>query len=377
MRKVGFVVNPIAGMGGRVGLGGTDGVAAEAAARGAEPTAPRRAAEMLSTLRTREEARRLDWLTCSGAMGTDSFRLADWSIPEDAEVYRPPHSPTTADDTKRACEAFLDRGAELIVFCGGDGTGRDVATAMRDRVPILGVPAGVKMHSGVFAVHAGTAADLVAAWVRGELDVGDAEILDLDETAYRRGEWHVRLFGTAKTLREPNLVPVGKMVVAEVSEDAIRDEIAEHLKGLIAAEPDAVFLLGPGSTVEHVAKRLGIAKSPLGIDAVRGGRAVARDLDERGLLRLLDAHPRAKLVVSPIGAQGFILGRGNLQLSPAVLRRIGPTNVVVIATPAKLAVTPVLRVDTGDPGLDAEFARRSYWLVVVGYKTSRLHPIQS
>lgn len=369
-------MNPIAGMGGRVGLGGTDGVASEAEARGARPTSPQRAAAMLSALRHREEARHLSWRTCRGAMGTDSFRAAGWPLGEEAEVYRPNGPMTTAEDTKAACAAFLEAGVELVVFCGGDGTCRDVASVVRDRLPILGVPAGVKMHSGVFAVHPATAAELIAAWVRGELEVADAEVIDIDEDAYRRGEWSVRLFATVKTLRELSLVPAGKMVVAEVAEDEIREEIADHLRDAIAAEPETIFLLGPGSTVEHIAKRLGIEKSPLGIDALLEGRSIPRNLDERRILEILDAHPKARIVVSPIGAQGFILGRGNLQLSPEVLRRIGVGNVIVVATPAKLAVTPVLRVDTGDDALDAEFARRSYWLVVIGYKTSKLHPIQ-
>ena len=369
-------MNPIAGMGGRVGLGGTDGVAAEAEARGARPTSPQRAAAMLTALRPRQDAQRISWVTCHGAMGMDSFRAAGWDLPVGAEVFRPTGPATTAEDTKRACAAFLDAGAEIVVFCGGDGTCRDVAAVVQDRVPILGVPAGVKMHSGIFAVHPATAADLVAAWVRGELDVADAEVLDVDEMAYRRGEWSVRLFGTTKTLRAPSLVPAGKMLVAEVAEDDIRKEIADHMREVFEAEPESVFFLGPGSTVEHVAKHLGIEKSPLGIDAVMNGRTIARSLDEHNVLEILDARPRAKLVVSPIGAQGFLLGRGNLELSPEVVRRIGLGNLIVIATPAKLAATPVLRVDTGDATLDEEFARRSYWLVVVGYKTSKLHPLQ-
>jgi len=310
-------------------------------------------------------------------MGAESFRAAGWTLPGSAEVYRPAGAATSAEDTERACAAFLEAGAELVVFCGGDGTCRDVARAVRNRVPILGVPAGVKMHSGVFAVHPAAAAELIAAWVDGGVDVADAEVLDVDEAAYRRGEWSVRLFGTARTLRAPSLVPAGKLLVAEVAEDDIRVEIADHLQDLFEAEPDTVFFLGPGSTIEHVARRLGIEKSPLGVDAVLRGRSIAQNLDERRILEVLDAHRRAKIIVSPIGAQGFLLGRGNLQLSPEAVRRIGPGNVIVVATPAKLAVTPVLRVDTGDVALDEEFARRTYWLVVIGYKTSKLHPIQN
>ncbi len=143
------------------------------------------------------------------------------------------------------------------------------------------------------------------------------------------------------------------------------------------SEPDTLFLLGAGSTLEHVAKRLGVEKTVLGIDALLGGKVVGRDLDEAGILQLLGEHPKAKLVVSPIGAQGFVLGRGNLQVSPAVVRRIGVPNVIVVSTPSKLNATPVLRVDTGDPELDREFAKKEYLFVVIGYRTSKLHPIRA
>ncbi|TLZ65167.1 MAG: ATP-NAD kinase, partial [Methanobacteriota archaeon] len=164
---------------------------------------------------------------------------------------------------------------------------------------------------------------------------------------------------------------------AEVTDDAMKDEIATHVKELVEEEPDTLFLLGPGSTVENIAKRLGVEKTVLGVDAVLDGKIVGRDLDEGGILKLLDRHPKARLVVSPIGAQGFILGRGNLQLSPAVIRRVGAPNAIVVATPAKLNATPMLRVDTGDPELDREFAKKEYLFVVIGYRTSKLHPIQA
>jgi predicted polyphosphate/ATP-dependent NAD kinase len=145
---------------------------------------------------------------------------------------------------------------------------------------------------------------------------------------------------------------------------------------LFEANPDTLFLLGPGSTIQGIASALGIEKTLLGIDAVVGGKTIAKDVNETEILRLLDRYPKAQLVVSPIGGQGFILGRGNLQVSPTVLRRIGTRNVIVVATPSKLAATPVLRVDTGDPNLDEEFRAREYLFVLVGYRTSKLHPIQ-
>ena len=374
MKRVGFVVNPIAGMGGRVGLKGTDGRAEEAAALGAVPVSPGRARKMLEALVPMKSSADIRWITCKGSMGSDILGAAGISAAS-MEIATVPPPATRAEDTKAACREFERRGTELVVFCGGDGTCRDVVEAVDQRVPILGVPAGVKMHSGVFGVHPSTVATILDTWVRGLLRVGEAEILDVDEEAYRRGEWTVRMYGTARTLVEPALVQTGKMLFAEVSDEALKDEIADHVKELAEKEPDTLLLLGPGSTVEHIAKRLGVEKTVLGVDAVHRGALVGSDLDEAGILRLLDRFPRAKLIVSPIGAQGFVLGRGNLQVSPQVIRRIALPNVIVVATPSKLNATPVLRVDTGDPELDREFARKEYLFVVIGYRTSKLHPI--
>jgi predicted polyphosphate/ATP-dependent NAD kinase len=291
-------------------------------------------------------------------------------------VVEVPEPPTTAEDTKRTSVECIKAGAELIFFCGGDGTARDVAEAAGGRVPILGIPAGVKMYSGLFAVSPSAAANLLVAYLRGEVRIGTAEILDLDEEAYRKGEWRIRLFATAKTLVEPQLVSAGKMMVEEVTDEAVRAELATHFSELFESNPNTLFLLGPGTTIHGIASALRLEKTLLGIDAVVGGKTIAKDVNEADILRLLDQYRTAKLIVSPIGAQGFILGRGNLQISPEVLRGIGPQNVVVVATPSKLAATPVLRVDTGAPNLDEEFRRREYLFVVIGYRTSKLHPIQ-
>jgi predicted polyphosphate/ATP-dependent NAD kinase len=378
VKRIALLVNPVAGMGGRVGLKGTDGRADEALAAGARPVAPGRAAACLAAFRERE-ARDPDlavrWLASAGPMGLDVLRgsgVPDASI----ETIFTPAARTSADDTKAFAQLAVERGADLVLFAGGDGTARDVADAVAGRIPLLGIPAGVKMHSAVFALDPVVAADLLAAYVRGTLRVGDGEILDVDEEAYRAGEWKVRFYGTAKTLVEPNLVQTGKLMVAEVTEEAVLVELAEHFREMFESEPETLFLLGPGSTVSRIASRLGIEKTLLGIDAVVGMRTVGTDVNEAAILQLLDRSPRAKLVVSPIGAQGFILGRGNLQVSPEVLRRIGTRNVVVVATPAKLASTPVLRVDTGDPRVDDEIRKREYLFVVIGYRTSKIHPVQ-
>lgn len=378
MTRVGFVINPIAGMGGRVGLKGTDGVADRAVAAGAEPVAPIRAAHFLAAFLQRQlDAPDLDvdWLTCSGTMG--ALALTQAGVPENrVRIVHEPRTPTTPEDTAETVRKGIDAGAEVVFFCGGDGTARVVAEAAGGRRPILGIPSGVKMHSGVFAVNPEAAAEILAQHLRGELRAGDAEILDLDEDAYRKGEWVVRMFATARTLVEPQLVQAEKMMFAEVSEEDVRGELVGHFRELLEDQKDRLFLLGPGSTTESIAKGLGLEKTLLGIDAVAGGKVVGKDLNEKGILALLDRYPEATLVVSPIGAQGFLLGRGNLQLSPEVLRRIGVKNVLAVATPAKLAATPLLRVDTGDEALDAEFRKKEYVFVLIGYRTTKLHPIE-
>jgi len=378
VRRVGFVVNPIAGLGGRVGLKGTDGVAEQALAAGAKPMAPDRArafAEALVDVTKEDPNLTFHWVTAAGDMGMGPLKIAGVH-PDRIEVVHVPGQPSSSEDTRIMVEESIASGVELILFCGGDGTARDVAAAAKDRVPIVGIPAGVKMHSGLFAISPRAAADILVAFLRGDLRAGTAEILDLDEEAYRKGEWGVRLFATAKTLVEPQLVSAGKLMVEELSEEAVRAELTTHFSELFEANPDTLFLLGPGSTIQGIASALGIEKTLLGIDAVVGGKTTAKDVNETAILRLLDRHPKAQLVVSPVGGQGFILGRGNLQVSPPVLRRIGTRNVTVVATPSKLVATPVLRVDTGDPSLDEEFRAREYLFVLVGYRTSKLHPIQ-
>lgn len=374
--RVAFVVNPIAGLGGKVGLKGTDGMAAEARQRGAQPVSPDRAAQFLERVRELLHSGALAeepaWLTAAGDMGEAELRLHPAGP---VEAVHKPTEPTTAEDTRAAVRAALARGAQLAVFCGGDGTARDVAQAVEGRVPLLGVPAGVKMHSAVFAVSPEAAADLLAMRAQGLARVVEAEVLDVDEEAYRRGEWRVRLYAMAPALDEPMLRQVGKMTFEEVDEREQQQELAEHVAALARANPSRLFLLGPGSTLEAVGRALGARKTLLGFDAWRAGEQVGNDLDERGMLALLRRFPDACLVLSPIGAQGFILGRGNQQASPAVVRRVGLANLLLVGTPRKLRATPVLHVDSGDPELDAELRARGHLPVVVGFRTSRLVPV--
>lgn len=352
VRKIGFLVNPIAGMGGRVGLKGTDGRTHEAIARGAAPTSPARAGVALALL----QGRGLHFLTCSGKMGEEvmvSSVISEYSV-----VYRFAGE-SSAADTIAACHAFVREGAEVVLFCGGDGTARDVVSAIENRVPVLGIPGGVKMFSGVFATTPAAASSVLLSH---DLLQRDAEVLDVDEDAYRRGEWKTRLYAIATTLSSPGLVPAGKRVFVDVDEARARASIARFLTAVM--REDTTYILGPGSTTAAIAEEMGLKKTLLGFDAVKGGVFIGNDLNEGGLLEILSGEEKVRLVISPLGSLGAVFGRGTQQVSPAVLKKIGVSRVILVATPHKLAETPVLFVDTGDPALDAQFGE--YVTVISG-----------
>ncbi len=371
--RIGFVINPIAGMGGRVGLKGSDGVVEGAVRRGAVPVANGRAGEMLLELfrlvAGTPQAQAIHWLTVAGQMGLDALRAAGFANID--VVHAPPGTPS-ADDTRIATRKFLAAGVDLVLFCGGDGTARDICAVVGQTVPVLGIPSGVKMYSGVFGVTPVRTAQILARYLAGQIGTADVEIVDLDEDKYRQDEWAVRLYMAARTPFEPTYTQASKALISGADEETVKEDIAAHLGEEIAAQPDTLYLLGPGSSVQAVGRALDVAKTLLGVEAFAGGKLVGRDLDERQILDLLPRYSAARLVLSPIGAQGFVLGRGNQQLSPAVIRRIGADNILIIASPAKLARTPVLRFDTGDPALDAALISRRYYSVIVGYHRFRM-----
>ncbi|RLF31416.1 MAG: ATP-NAD kinase [Thermoplasmata archaeon] len=373
MIKIGFLVNPIAGMGGRVGLKGTDGVVDEAIKRGAKPVSPGKAVETVKEFLSKYSQDDIKWYTCSGEMGANELLKAGVETFE--VVYDAPKK-SSSKDTKNACKRFLDEKVNLIFFCGGDGTARDIFSIVKDKIPILGIPAGVKMHSGVFGVNTSACAKMLYEFANKRLTIGDAEIMDLDEERYRNGEWNIKLFGIARGIVEPMYVQVGKTVFESVSEDDVKEELAEHIMDEMKENKDYLFLMGSGGTIDYIMKKIGLENTLLGIDAVYQNKVVGEDLNEEQILRLLDKYPQAKIVLSPIGAQGFILGRGNLQLSPKVIRKIGIENIIVVATPSKLVSTPILRVDTGDKKLDQMFKEKEFMMVVIGYRLSRVVKIQ-
>jgi predicted polyphosphate/ATP-dependent NAD kinase len=344
MKRIGFIVNPYAGMGGAVGLKGTDGCVEEARALGALPISPLKSLRFLTHI----ERQDLFFLTAGKSMGEDELREA--GISSYQVVHVPVSDQTTPEDTRETCRSMLCEGVDLILFCGGDGTARDVLSVIGLDKPILGLPAGVKIYSGVFATTPESAAKILTRWESASLTF--TEVLDVDEEQYRAGVLTTRVFGIAQVPYIPDLCQSGKQVDFG-NETIVYADIARFIRGIM--RDDTLYLLGAGSTIGAISRYLHLPFTLLGVDAVFQDHLIALDLNEKGILHLLNSYNRVKIILSPIGAQGFVLGRGNQQISSSVLRKTGIDALIVVATPAKLQQTPVLYVDTGDEELNKRF----------------------
>ncbi|MGY0287615.1 MAG: ATP-NAD kinase family protein [Candidatus Methanodesulfokora washburnensis] len=361
MKKLGLIVNPIAGMGGRVGLKGTDGpeMLRKAIELGAKPWAEDRAVEALKALLPIKNS--LVIYTYPHKMGENAAKRAGFN----PKIMGSIGEETTADDTVRAAGDMKDVGVDILLFVGGDGTARDVCRSIGTSLVTLGIPAGVKVYSSVFSTSPKTGGELALKFLRGEInDIIEAEVLDIDEDSFREGRLSVKLYGYLKIPYDSSYIPGGK-VPSSHSESYDREAIAAELLDII--ENDVIYLIGPGSTTKEVMKLLNLDFSPLGVDAILNGKLIGKDLNERQIIYLISGR-KAKVVVTPIGGQGYVFGRGNQQISPDVLRRIGKENVIIVATRGKLESLrgrPLL-IDTGDESLDIKLS--GYYKVITGYR---------
>ena len=350
---------------------GSDGVETLRRAKelGATESSPARAAEALRHLASLKG--KLEILTYPGEMGEEEARSVGF---EPKVLGKIKAGETTSADTKAAASEMARLNVDLILFAGGDGTARDIFEAIDGNVPALGIPTGVKIHSGVFAVSPAAAGELAARYLRGEINsVQQSEVMDIDEEAFRENRLSARLYGYLRVPREESYMQ-GSKEASPVQEEenlkAIAADLAEEM------DPEILYVLGPGSTISSVAEHLGLKKTLLGVDVVQGGKIVAVDVNEDQLLKIV-AGKRAKIIVTFIGGQGFVFGRGNQQISPRIIRAVGRENIVIAATPAKLATLhgkPLL-VDTGDPTLDTELT--GYTRVVTDYGRRVVYKIKA
>jgi predicted polyphosphate/ATP-dependent NAD kinase len=368
MKKLGFLVNPVAGMGGRVGLKGSDGADILRLARqlGAEPEAPRRAVQTLEVVSRIKS--QIEVVTYPAEMGEDATRASGLMPKVIGSIVR---GATTAEDTRQAAHDMENEGVDLILFAGGDGTAKDIYQAIGQRVPALGIPAGVKIHSSVYAITPRHAGEVAVRYLEKKLNLHEAEVMDIDEDAFRRGIVSAKLFGYLQTPEERRLVQrvkSGGMRADKEALLAIADDVIDDM------HPSWLYLVGPGTTTRAIMEQLGLTSTLLGVDIVRDKRLINSDVNERDLLDDLLDKP-AKIVLSVIGGQGYILGRGNQQLSPTVLTTVGLENIIVLASKEKLvslAGKPLL-VDTGDEQFDEMLS--GYLKVTTGYREYTMYKV--
>lgn len=367
MKKIGLVVNPIAGMGGRVGLKGTDGkdILEKARELGSKPESPIKAVKALEKLLPLKED--ILVLVSDGAMGKDEVEEVGLNY---EVVYTPKEADTDASDTTEMCKIFEEEGVELILFVGGDGTARDIFNAIETRIPAIGVPAGVKIHSSVYGNTPESAGTLAYEFLRGTpMELRDEEVVDLDEDAFREDRVEVALHGYLKVPYDESYLQGQKSQTPQSDHDA---QISIALDVVDNMEDDLYYVVGSGTTTMHVMDEMGLPYTILGVDVVKNKELVAKDVNEQELLKLLDGE-KFKLIVTPMGGQGYIFGRGNQQLSSDVLRMIDKDDLIIVATAGKLKALGDrdLLVYTLDDEIDEKFS--GYYKVVTGYDRVMMH----
>ena len=386
--RIGIVVNPDAGLGGRLGFKGSDGRAAEARAAGAEDRAGPRMQLCLEHLdqllgsslnRTKTS---VTLVGLSGRMGETWYYSKSIGNYSECIGLTPPE--TKQQDTLELVRELVDANVDAILYAGGDGTTRDIVTALEQKgeaaqkIPLIGVPGGVKMHSGCFATTPKAAAEVTLAFAMGDLRTAITEVMDLDEVVYQEGVWKVRMYGEAWTPSSPRFMQGAKEQVERASEEETIEGLAHHVQVLLEDDPDLMVIWGSGGTLRRMGEHVGQNLTLLGID-IYHGETLHNDLNESQLLEIISAHKESNgdarallLLLSPMGGQGFLIGRGNLQLSPDVLRMVGHDNILGVATPSKLIGLDAVRIDTGDSNLDDAFQDKRFIKILQGFRTTRL-----
>jgi predicted polyphosphate/ATP-dependent NAD kinase len=374
--SLGFIINPIAGIGGSVALKGSDGedIAEKALALGATAKANQRASLALSILLPYRD--QITIYCANDLMGEKTAKALGFTTEVVFQTKDTEH--TTAEDTENTVQALLAKNIDILLFAGGDGTARNVCKIVGDKCPVLGIPAGCKIHSGVYAVTPKAAGRVVEMMITNQLvTLTEADVMDIDESLFRDGIVKAKRYGEMQIPAELRFVQAVKSGGKELDALVLQD-IAAHV---INEMDDELFVIGSGSTTAFLMEELALENTLLGVDLVEQQNLLASDVTE---LQLWQAISRAKektktikLVITLIGGQGHIFGRGNQQLSPRVIRAIGKENILIIATKAKLSAlsSRPLIADTGDSDLD--IALSGYLPVITGYNDQVLYPVAS
>jgi predicted polyphosphate/ATP-dependent NAD kinase len=381
--KLGFIINPIAGIGGSVALKGSDGMAMHALALGAKPKANARARLALEVLLPYKDD--IVVYTANDQMGEQCARDLGFKV---EVVYQAKHQHTHSDDSQLTAQALLAQGVDIILFAGGDGTARDLANIVASeddyqQVPVLGIPAGCKIHSGVYAITPKAAGRIIELMVTKELvTLTTGDVMDIDENLFRQGIVKAKRYTEMQIPSELHYVQAVKSGGKESDEFVLQD-IAANVIEEMNDHDDRQFIIGSGSTTAFLMSELALDNTLLGVDIVSEQALMASDVTEAELYQaIVDYQGLSKLVITLIGGQGHVFGRGNQQLSPRIIRTIlaqpgHRDNIMIIATKTKLTElgNKPLISDTGDSELDQELA--GFMSITTGYKDQVLYPLAS
>lgn len=372
MFKLGLLINPIAGIGGSVALKGSDGmgIPEKALALGAIPKANHRAQIALEVLKP--YLNQIKVYTASGEMGENISSELGFGL---EVVYSPPSTITTSSDTKALVKALVECDVDLILFAGGDGTARDISCVVEEAFPVLGIPAGCKIHSGVYAVTPKAAGRVVELMLSNQLvSLLEADVMDIDESLFREGVVKAKRFGQMKVPAKVEYIQAVKSGGKE-SDELVLQDLADYM---IEQMEDDLFIIGSGSTTAYIMQEIGLSNTLLGVDVIKEQQLIRNDITEPELWELIQASAEPpKLLITLIGGQGHIFGRGNQQLSPRIINAVRKENIFVVATKTKLTQLnqrPLI-IDTGDSELDQLLS--GYITVITGYNDRVLYPVTS
>jgi predicted polyphosphate/ATP-dependent NAD kinase len=362
VRKIGLIVNPVAGIGGKVGLRGSDGEAyTRALELGARPESNEKAKITLQVIKQVEDA--VELYTYPADMGGDIVKACGYKahiigIIESGRT-RPEHTVRAAQDLKNA-------GVELLLFAGGDGTARNIFDAIGSDFPVLGIPAGCKIHSPVYALNPKCAGEIVVRFINGTVkSFKEAEVMDIDEELFRQNRLQAKLYGYLKVPDAGGFVQnmkSGRNMSEATSIGLMAGYIADTM------EKDTLYIIGPGSTTRAIMDKLELPNTLLGVDLVYNGRLIENDVTEKQILTAFEKYKMRKIIVTVIGGQGYVFGRGNQQISAEVLRNVGKENIIIAATKDKMIslMGKNLYMDTGHEDVNEYLC--GFYKVTVGYE---------
>lgn len=368
MIKIGLIVNPIAGMGGSVGLKGTDGeeIVKKAISLGANPKSPSKAIIALRQI----ESLKGDIKIITGANDMGESQAKELGF--DVEVIDTKNYKTSRTDTINVCKEMLKKDIKLLLFVGGDGTARDVYEGVGDKITTLGIPAGVKIHSPVYAINPKNGGLVAYKYITQKIKTTIIkEVLDLDENIYREGRVNTTLYGYLK-------IPVDSSSMQnKKAPTPLSEESAQRSIGLFIAdnmEKDTIYIIGPGTTTKAILDTLNLKGTLLGVDIIKNKKIVKLDANEVDILKYIKSN-KVKLVITPTGGQGYLLGRGNQQISHRVIREVKKENIMVVSTLYKIKSLKFkpLYIDTDNEEVDNML--KGYIKIIIGYKDEMMYKV--